>query len=96
MLNHFIKFVTRSTNTTGYLWRQQLWLTNLVRTVKKQSGYCCFCLDKRLEVFGATRHRFQVENPETQYCYLNSSTSDKLYNTFVAGEQTIKINLNLL
>ena len=25
-----------------------------------------------------------MENPETQYCYLNSSTSDKLFNTFVS------------
>ena len=25
-----------------------------------------------------------MENPETQYCYLNSSTSDKVFNTFVS------------
>ena len=25
-----------------------------------------------------------MENPETQYCYLNSSTSDKLFNIFVS------------
>ena len=25
-----------------------------------------------------------MENPGTQYCYLNSSTSDKVFNTFVS------------
>ena len=35
-------------------------------------------------MFGAARYRSQVENPETQYCYLNSSTSGKLFNTFVS------------
>ena len=35
-------------------------------------------------MFGAARCRSQVENLETQYCYLNSSTSDKLFNTFLS------------
>ena len=74
VLNHLVKFITRGTNATGYVSRQQLWLTNLLRTLKKQSGYYCFCLDKRPEVFGAARYRSQVENLETQYCYLNFST----------------------
>ena len=34
-------------------------------------------------MFGAARYRSQVQNSETQYCYLNFSTSDKLFNTFV-------------
>ena len=46
VLNHLVKFITRGTNTTGYMSRQQLWLSNLVRTIKKQSGYSCFCLNK--------------------------------------------------
>ena len=37
VLNHLVKVVTRGTNTTGYVSRQQLWLTNCVRTLKKQS-----------------------------------------------------------
>ena len=36
-------------------------------------------------MFGAARHRSQVEKPKTQYRYLNSSTSDKLFNTFVSN-----------
>ena len=35
-------------------------------------------------MFGAARYRSQVEKPETQYCYLNSSTLDKLFNSFVS------------
>ena len=31
----------------------------------------------------AARYRSQVGNPETRYYYLNWSTSDKLFNTFV-------------
>ena len=50
----------------------------------KKFGYSCFCLDKRPHVFGAARYRSQVENLETQYYYLNPSTSDKLFNTFVS------------
>ena len=63
---------------------QQLWLTNSARTLAKRSGYSCFCLDKRPHVFGAARYRYQAENCETKYCYLNSITSDKLFNTFVS------------
>ena len=36
-------------------------------------------------MFGAARYRSQVENSETQYSYLNSKTSDKLFNTFVSN-----------
>ena len=35
-------------------------------------------------MFGAASYRSKVENPETQYCYLNSSTLDKLFNTVVS------------
>ena len=35
-------------------------------------------------MFGAARYRSQVEKPETQHCYLNSSTLDKLFNSFVS------------
>ena len=83
-LNNFVKFITRSSNVKRYISRQQLWLTNLVQTLSKKSGYSCFCLDKRPHVFGAARCRSQLENLETQYCYLNSSTSDKLFNTFLS------------
>ena len=96
VLKHCMKFVTRGTNTTGYVSRQQLWLTDLLQTLKKQSGYSCFCLDKRPEVFGAARYRSQVENPETQYCYLNSSTSDKLFNTFVSRRTDDKDQLKFV
>ena len=83
-LNHLVKIASRSGSGKGYVSRQQLWLTNLVRTLVKKSGYSCLSKDKRPHVFGAARYRSQVENTETQYCYLNSSTSDKLFNTFVS------------
>ena len=35
-------------------------------------------------MFGAARYRSQVKNSETQYSYLNSKASDKLFNTFVS------------
>ena len=84
VLNHLVKFITRNPNVKGYVSRQQLWLTNLVRTLAKKTSYSCFCLDKRPNVFSAARYRSQVENPETQYCYLKSSTSDNLFNTSVS------------
>ena len=34
-------------------------------------------------MLSAARYRSQVGNPETRYYYLNWSTSDKLFNTFV-------------
>ena len=83
-LNHLVKFVPRNGYNTRYMSRHQLWLTNLVRTLLKKSGDFCFCLDKRPHVFGAARYRSQVENCETQYSYLNSKTSDKLFNTFMS------------
>ena len=44
-------------------------------------------------VFGTVRYRSQVENPTVQYCYLNSSTWDKLLDTFTSRrtEQEDKI-----
>ena len=80
IINYLAKFIARGTGNR-YVSRQQLWLTNLVDNIEKQSGFSCFCLNKRPEVSGAARYRSMVENPETQCCYLNSSTSDKLFNT---------------
>ena len=65
----------------------------LVRALAKKSGYSCFCVDRIPHVFGAARYRSQVENPTVQYCYLNMSTSDKLFDTFTSRrtEQEDKI-----
>ena len=88
-----MKFVTRSGSGRGYVSRQQMWITNLVRALAKNSGYSSFCADRRLHVFGAARYRSQVENPTVQCCYLNSTTSNKLFDTFTSRrtEQEDKI-----
>ena len=82
--NHLLKFVPRSDNNTRCVIQQQLWLTNVVRTLPKKSGYSCFCLEKRPNKFVVTRYRSKVENLENKYCYSNSGMSDKLLNTFVS------------
>ena len=74
-INFLAKFVARGSGN-GYVSRQQLWVTNVIRTLEKQSGFSCFCLDKRPEMSGAARYRSMVENPEIQYCYLNISNSE--------------------
>ena len=84
VINYLVKFVTRTFNGRDYVSRQQLRITNLVRSLAKKSGYSCFCIDRRLNVFGAAKYRSQVENPTVQRCYLNSSTSDKLFDTFIS------------
>ena len=93
VINYLMKFVTRSGSGRGYVSRQQMWITNFVRALAKKSGYSCFCVDRRPHVLGAARYRSQVENPTVQYCYLNSSTSDKLFDTFISRrrEQEDKI-----
>ena len=83
VLNHLVKFVT-SNGDKGCVNRQQLWLTNLVRSITIKPGYSSFCLDKRPHVFGAACYRSQVENSHNQFFYLNSSTSDKLFYTFAS------------
>ena len=45
---------------------------------------------------GATRYRSMVENPETQYCYLNANNSDKLFNTFVSRRTNDKDSINFV
>ena len=77
------KFVT-SNGDKGCVNRQQLWLTNLVRSITIKPGYSSFCLDKRPHVFGEACYRSQVENSHNQFFYLNSSTSDKLFYTFAS------------
>ena len=37
-----------------------------------------------------------VENPKTQYCYLNSNNSDKLFNTFVSKRTDDKDSINFV
>ena len=37
-----------------------------------------------------------VENPETQYCYLNANNSDKLLNTFVSKRKDEKDSINFV
>ena len=81
VLNYLAKFVARG---KGYATRQKLSIANVVRTIENQTGFTCFCLDKRPGVSGAARHKSMMESPETQHCYLNSNNSDKLFNTFVS------------
>ena len=47
-------------------------------------------------MFGATRYRSQVENLETQYCYLNLSTLDKLFNTFVSKRMNVRNQIQFI
>ena len=83
VINYLVKFVSRS-YAKSYVSRQQLWLTKLVRKIGKKSGFLSFCVDRRRHVFGAAKYRSGVENPDQQECYLNSITSDKLFNTFTS------------
>ena len=83
VINYLVKFVSRS-DAKSYVSRQQLWLTKLVRKIGEKSGFLSFCIDRRPHVFGAAKHRPGVENLDQQECYLNSITSDKLFNTFTS------------
>lgn len=67
VINHLVKFADRLRDKC--VSRQQLWLTNLVRSLSK-TGYTSFWLSKRLFVSGAARYRSHVENPHEQFCYL--------------------------
>ena len=40
--------------------------------------------NRRPHIFGAAKYRSDVENPDQQECYLNSNTSNKLFNTFTS------------
>ena len=93
VINYLMKSVTRSGSGGGYVSKQQMWITNLVRDLAKKSGYSCFCADRRPHVFEAARYRSQVENPTVQYCYLNWNTSRKLFDMFTSRktEQEDKI-----
>ena len=82
VLNLLMKFITRTPNVKGYVSRQQLWLTSVLQALAKISSYSCFSLDKRPHLYGGARYRLQVENPETQYCYLNSSKLKKIIKYF--------------
>ena len=65
-------------------------MTNLVWIIGKISSFSSFCVDRRPHVFGAVKYRLGVENPDQQECYLNSSTSDKLFNTFTSRRMGIR------
>ena len=95
VINFLAKFVARGSGN-GYVSRQQLWFTNIIRALEKQSGFSCFCLDKRPKMSGAARYRSMVENPETQYCYLNVNNSDKLFHTFVSKRTDEKDSINFI
>ena len=62
MINFLAKFVARGSGNCCVS-RQQLWVTNVIRTLEKQSGFPCFCLHKRPELSGATRYRSMVQKP---------------------------------
>ena len=83
VINYLVKFVSRS-DAKGYVSRQQLWLTNLVRVISKKSGFSSFCVVRRPHVFSAAKYRLGVENFDQQECFLNLNTFDKLFNTFTS------------
>ena len=95
VINFLVKFVGRGSGN-GYVSRQQLWVTNVIRTLEKQSGFPCFCLDKRPEISGAAKYRSMAENLDTQYCYLKANNSDKLFNTFVSNRTDEKDSTNFV
>ena len=79
VLNHLVRVAHRLIDR--YVSRQQMWLTNLVRSLAK-TGYTSSYQGKGSFVSGAAGYRSHVENPDNQFCYLKSSTSDKHFNTF--------------
>ena len=55
VMNHLVRFADQAKNK--HVSRQQLWLTNLVRSLGKKTGYTSFCLGKSPHVSGAARYR---------------------------------------
>ena len=53
-------------------------------------------MDNQPDVSGAARYKSIVENPETQYYYLNSKNSDKLFNTFVSKRSDDEDSINFI
>ena len=80
VINHSVNFFSPS--KVSYISKQQIWLTKLFQELGNQTSYSCLCIDIRPQSLGEAKYRSEVENLIEQFCYLNTSTSDKMFSTF--------------
>ena len=71
-----------SCSKVSFISKQQIWLTKLLQGLQNQTSYSCLCIDNCPQSLGAAKYSSEVENPNKQFCDLNTSTSDKMFNTF--------------
>ena len=71
--------------TSKYIPHTSLWISRLFIELANKNDKVCLTLDcSNVNKDGPGRFRTKADNPETQFCYFNSSNDERVYNRFIS------------
>ena len=84
--------------TSKYIPQSSLWISRLFIELANKNDKVCLTLDcSNKNKDGPGRLRTKADNPETQFCYFNSSNDEQVFNQFISkrinSENSLKEHL---
>ena len=80
--------------TSKYIPQSSLWISRLFIELANKNDKVCLTLDcSNKNKDGPGRFRTKADNPETQFCYFNSSNDEQVFNQFVSKRINSENNL---
>ena len=71
--------------TSKYIPQSSLWISRLFIELANKNDKVCLTLDcSNKNKDGPGRFRTKADNPETQFCYFNSSNDEQVFNQFIS------------
>ena len=78
-----------------YIPQSSLWISRLFIELANKNDKVCLTLDcSNINKDGSARFRTKADNPETQFCYFNSSNDEQVYNQFISKRINSENELN--
>ena len=80
--------------TSKYIPQSSLWISRLFIELPNKNDKVCLTLDcSNKNKDGSGRFRTKADNPETQFCYFNSSNDEQVFNQFISKRINSENNL---
>ena len=71
--------------TSKYIPQSSLWISRLFIELANKNDKVCLTLDcSNINTDGPGRFRTKADNPETQFCYFNTTNDEQVFNQFIS------------
>ena len=71
--------------TSKYIPQSSLWISRLFIELANKNDKVCLTLDcSNINTDGPCRFRTKADNPETQFCYFNTTNDEQVFNQFIS------------